>query len=145
MRNEANPQSHGDFVSLSVDLHCRRRIKKIENGKPLSYGNKVYNISFKSRDWIDKEKSPDFSPFGVEYLFYLQDAVDVPEYVVFWDEFVKLAESYGLKLEYREEFHKIFELEREHKEYEKLLKTMRVVDQDGGSALDEAQWEAAST
>ena len=117
----------------------RRKIKKIDDGKPLAFGNQVYSITFQSRNWIEeKDKNPDFSPYGVEYSFWLQDAVDVPEYVVFWDEFVKLAESYGLKLEYREEFHKIYDAEKSHKDYEKLLKTMRVVDQDGESALDEA-------
>lgn len=55
-----------------------------------------------------------------------------------------VAEDYGLYPIYKEEFHSIYEQEAKEPEYAGLLKTMKVVDQNGESAMDEEQWEAAS-
>ena len=46
---------------------------------------------------------------------------------------------------YKEEFHKIFVAEREHREFKPLLQRMKVVSASGESQMDEDQWEAAST
>ncbi len=47
----------------------------------LSFGNEVYRIRF------DQARGP---LYGHRYMFFLEDAVeDVPEYVVYWDEFVR--------------------------------------------------------
>ena len=48
----------------------------------LSFGNPVYNVKF--------EKRSQRPIFGHKYWFFLKDAVDnVPEYVVYWDNFVQ--------------------------------------------------------
>ncbi|KAF9815455.1 hypothetical protein IEO21_04626 [Rhodonia placenta] len=108
-----------------------------KDASELTFGNSVYKIRFETR-----EQRP---LFGFRYWFYLQDAVDdVPEYVVQWDNFVKMAAEYGLKLVYKEEFHQIFEEHHEHDEFGPLLQRMRVVDANGESHMDEDQWEAAS-
>lgn len=108
-----------------------------KDASELTFGNSVYKIRFETR-----EQRP---LFGFRYWFYLQDAVDdVPEYVVQWDNFVKLAAEYGLKLVYKEEFHQIFEEHHEHDEFGPLLQRMRVVDANGESHMDEDQWEAAN-
>lgn len=99
----------------------------------------MYNIRFESR------QAPNKSPYGHKYWFWLQDAVDAPEYVVRWDPFVELAESYGLELVYKEDFHTIYEREQEPTEFRQLLSSMKVVDSKGESALDQDQWDAAST
>ena len=45
------------------------------------FGNAVYSVKFDERDWAE--------PYGHRYTFFLQDAVEeVPEYVVYWDNFV---------------------------------------------------------
>lgn len=55
-----------------------------------------------------------------------------------------MAEEYGLSVEYKEEFHQVFEEHREHSEFGPLMVRMKVVDSEGESAMDEDQWEAAS-
>ncbi|TFK89266.1 hypothetical protein K466DRAFT_645030 [Polyporus arcularius HHB13444] len=108
-----------------------------KDAKELSWGNSVYKIRFE-----DRENRP---MFGHRYWFYLQDAVDdVPEYVVHWDNFVRMASEYGLELVYKKEFHQIFEEHAEHPEFAPLLERMRVVDSNGESHMDEDQWEAAN-
>ncbi|OCH95194.1 guanine-N(7)-methyltransferase, partial [Obba rivulosa] len=103
----------------------------------LSFGNNVYKIRFESRT-----QRP---IYGQRYWFYLQDAVDdVPEYIVHWDNFLKLAAEYRLHLTYKKEFHELFEEHHTHSEFGPLLERMRVVDANGESQMDEDQWEAAS-
>ncbi|KAF7440741.1 mRNA cap guanine-N7 methyltransferase [Pleurotus ostreatus] len=103
----------------------------------LSFGNSVYKISFESRD-----RRP---IFGHKYWFFLKDAVEnVPEYVVHWDNFVQMAAEYHLNLLYMKEFHQVFEEHQEHPEFKPLMLRMKVVDDNGESAMDEDQWEAAN-
>ncbi|KAF7295089.1 mRNA cap guanine-N7 methyltransferase [Mycena indigotica] len=103
----------------------------------LSFGNSVYKIRFEDR--VNKPV------FGHKYWFYLQDAVEnVPEYVVRWDNFVQLAAEYGLHPVYKEEFHDIFSEHQDHPEFGPLMVRMKVVDANGESSMDEAQWEAAN-
>lgn len=118
--------------------YSRRRLKKIPEGEELSFGNAVYRIRFESR------QGPDKSPYGHKYWFWLQDAVDAPEYVVRWEPFVELAASYGLEVVYKEDFHTVYEREQEPVEFRQLLSAMKVVDSKGESALDQDQWDAAS-
>ncbi|CCM06030.1 uncharacterized protein FIBRA_08275 [Fibroporia radiculosa] len=107
------------------------------NAETLSFGNSVYKIRFEERTHR--------APFGHRYWFFLQDAVDdVPEYVVQWDNFVEMAEEYGLHPVYKNEFHQIFEEHHTHHEFGQLLERMRVVDANGESQMDEDQWEAAN-
>lgn len=56
----------------------------------------------------------------------------------------RLASEYGLTLLYKEEFHQVFQEHQEHPEFKPLLVRMKVVDNEGASAMDEDQWEAAS-
>ncbi|KAL6307907.1 mRNA capping enzyme-domain-containing protein [Sparassis latifolia] len=107
------------------------------NVEELTWGNSVYKIRFE-----DRAQHP---LFGHRYWFFLRDAVDdVPEYVVHWDNFVQLAEEYGLQQMYRKEFHDVFEEHHEHAEFGPLLERMHVVDANGESQMDEDQWEAAN-
>jgi len=97
----------------------------------------VYQIRFEER-----EQRP---LFGHKYWFTLKDAVDnVPEYIVRWDNFVQMADEYGLSVEYKEEFHQVFTEHQEHSEFGPLMVRMKVVDSHGESAMDEDQWEAAN-
>ena len=56
----------------------------------------------------------------------------------------RMAAEYGLHPIYKEEFHQVFTEHQEHPEFKPLLVRMKVVDNDGESAMDEDQWEAAS-
>lgn len=57
----------------------------------------------------------------------------------------RLAEEYGLRLVYKSEFHSVYQDFQEEKEFADLLVRMKVVNAEGESAMDEDQWEAAST
>ena len=55
------------------------------------FGNAVYSVKFDERDWAE--------PYGHRYTFFLQDAVEeVPEYVVYWDNFVTCVVGLSLSL-----------------------------------------------
>jgi len=114
------------------------RLDQIPPGAPeLSFGNSVYSIRFESR-----EPRP---LYGHRYSFFLEDAVDyVPEYVVRWDHFLRLAAEYGLYPLYKKEFHEVFEEFQDHHEFKPLLQRMNVVDAKGETEMDDDQWEAAN-
>jgi len=114
------------------------RLDQIPADTPgLSYGNSVYSIKFETRDSRPL--------YGHRYSFFLQDAVeDVPEYIVRWENFIRLAEEYNLYPVYKKEFHEVFEEFQEHKEFRSLLQKMNVVDANGETEMDEDQWEAAN-
>ncbi|KAJ3785220.1 mRNA capping enzyme-domain-containing protein [Lentinula aff. detonsa] len=103
----------------------------------LSFGNAVYKVRFESREHSGM--------FGRKYWFFLQDAVeDVPEYLVYWDNFVSMAAEYNLQPLYKEEFHNVFSEHQDHPEFGPLMVRMRVMDANGESSMDEDQWEAAN-
>ncbi|GAA5826103.1 hypothetical protein JCM5353_008383 [Sporobolomyces roseus] len=110
-----------------------------EDETQLAYGNTVYGIKFDSREAPDPT-----SQFGHRYTFFLQDAVEeVPEYVVYWDQFLALAAEYGLKPHFSAPFSDIFADEAEDPLFAQLLTRMRVVDKEGNAEMDEDQLEAA--
>ncbi|TFL06057.1 mRNA capping enzyme-domain-containing protein [Pterulicium gracile] len=109
-----------------------------EDAEETSFGNTVYKIRFENQR-IGK------GAYGHKYWFYLTDAVDdVPEYLVFWDNFVQLASEYGLEPVYHAEFHQVFSQHQDEQEFKQLLERMKVVDADGTSSMDEDQWDAAN-
>jgi mRNA (guanine-N7-)-methyltransferase len=125
-----------------------------EESDDLRFGNSCYHVKFDEREHIGM--------YGHAYHFYLQDAVDdVPEYIVHWDNFVeyapsvastrmteltigRLAHEYGLRLIYKKAFHEVLAEEQDSRDFGVLLKKMGVVNEEGASAMDGDQWEAAS-
>jgi mRNA (guanine-N7-)-methyltransferase len=96
-----------------------------------TYGNSVYNIEFKSKE---------YSVYGQEYTFTLLDAIDAcPEYIVHPQNFISLCKEYGLDLVLLQPFHDFF--------YDQLdldgldLISRMGVFQNGGITKDE--WEAS--
>ncbi|KAF9476055.1 hypothetical protein BDN70DRAFT_907820 [Pholiota conissans] len=106
------------------------------DAEELSFGNSVCKINFENHE----------RPlFGHKYWFFLQDAMEnIPEYVVQWETFERMAADHGLDLLYKKEFHQVFEEHQDNPEFKSLLVRMKVVDEDGASAMDEDQWEAAN-
>ncbi|KAL1410321.1 mRNA cap guanine-N7 methyltransferase [Vanrija albida] len=112
------------------------RLEEIPEGQPLEFGNSCYSITFDER----RHKGL----YGHAYHFYLEDAVDVPEYTVDWDNFVSLAREYGLELIYKKTFNDILQEEQSSNEYGPLLGRMGVINEEGESSMDSDQWEAAN-
>lgn len=82
----STPPFHG-YVLLPPGLSVcgtdfSERLAQLPKDEPLVFGNEVYRVKFDEQDPTPR--------FGHRYTFFLQDAVEeVPEYVVYWDEFVQ--------------------------------------------------------
>lgn len=112
------------------------RLDELAEGE-VSFGNSCYQITFAERHHQ--------GIYGREYRFYLEDAVeDVPEYIVDWENFVGLAREYGLELVYQKTFNDILQEEQSSRDFGPLLGKMGVINEDGESAMDTDQWEAAN-
>lgn len=116
-------------------------LSRLRDSPNHSFGNRIYNISTDTPVPSDGE----LPKFGFRYVFWLKDAVEnVPEFLVLWENFVRLAEEYQLVLRYRKEFHDIYTEFSEHSEFGPLMTRMQVIDGQGESKMDEEQWEAAN-
>jgi mRNA (guanine-N7-)-methyltransferase len=56
----------------------------------------------------------------------------------------RLAAEYGLQLVYKKAFNEILSEEQSSRDFGPLLAKMGVLNSEGASNMDEAQWEAAS-
>jgi mRNA (guanine-N7-)-methyltransferase len=56
----------------------------------------------------------------------------------------RLAAEYGLQLVYKKAFNEILSEEQSSRDFGPLLAKMGVLNAEGASNMDEAQWEAAS-
>lgn len=101
MRNAAEClQPGGFFIGTMPDANdLIARTRKANSNR---FGNDVYQVEFE----CDTNKPP---LFGAKYKFYMDDAVDCPEFLVHFDTFVKLAKKFGLKLAKKEKFYEFFE------------------------------------
>lgn len=106
-------------------------VKKLMHSDELSFGNRIYNIRFESRDWKEL--------FGWKYHFVLDDAIDdCPEFLVHIPTFIKICRDYGLDLVVMMPLHEFFE--RNAAKNLDLLERMKVFDADGNFPADD--WEA---
>jgi mRNA (guanine-N7-)-methyltransferase len=83
------------------------------NLPPLEWGNSIYTVRFPRTQPLTKLPLPKDGifrpPYGWRYHYQLEEAVDVPEYVVPWEAFRALAEEYGLELMYRKGFKEVLD------------------------------------
>ncbi|KKY20472.1 putative mrna cap methyltransferase [Phaeomoniella chlamydospora] len=70
------------------------------------WGNSLYNVKFTGVTPPDGVFRP---ATGWKYTYWMEEAVDVPEYVVPWEAFRALAEDYNLEQRYRKSFLDIWE------------------------------------
>ncbi|KZO97880.1 guanine-N(7)-methyltransferase [Calocera viscosa TUFC12733] len=146
-----NLEQGGTFIGTIPNAeHILRHRASLPPGE-LTFGNPVFRITFPHPPPAPPapEEQDQSAAFGHKYNFFLQDAVGedeagVPEYLVHWPNFVRLAAEYGLVQEYRKDFADLLNEEREHEVYGPLLRRMKVIDAAGESDMDEEQWEAAS-
>ncbi|KAG9522203.1 mRNA capping enzyme, large subunit, partial [Aureobasidium melanogenum] len=110
--------------------------------EPLEWGNSIYKVKFPESQPLpfDGVFRP---PFGWKYYYYLEEAVDVPEFVVPWEGFRALAEEYGLELMYRKPFPEVWEDEKDDYELGPLSERMRVKDREGRFLGTKEEMEAA--
>lgn len=121
-----------------------------ENGEAeeegLSWGNSIYKVTFPNDPIRPLQADGSFRPpFSWKYTYWMDEAVDVPEFVVPWEAFRALAEQFNLEQRYRKPFLDIYNQEQGNRELMQLAKRMGVVNHEGGDLrLSEEEKEAVS-
>lgn len=127
-----------DFTTASNKPTAKEEGEAEEEGP--SWGNSLYKVRFP----LDplRPLAPDGSfrpPFSWKYMYWMAEAVDVPEFVVPWEAFRAIAESYNLEQRYRKPFLDIWEAEKQNKEMGALAVRMGVTRQEGGETVLSAE------
>ncbi|WZZ61314.1 hypothetical protein YC2023_061421 [Brassica napus] len=143
----------GVFIGTMPDANVI--IKKLREAEGLEIGNSVYWIRFgeeHSRKYSDDDsrcillqKFKSSSPFGIEYVFHLEDAVDCPEWIVPFNVFKSLAEEYDLELVFVKNAHEFVHEYMKKPEFVELMRRLGALG-DGNqdqSTLSADEWEAA--
>ena len=150
--NEGSKLS-GSEQAQSPQLGDSSKVSAPKTEPPLEWGNSIYSIRFPRNQPLTKRPLPRDGifrpPYGWRYHYSLEEAVDVPEYVVPWEGFRALAEDYGLELMYRKGFREVFEDESGDRELGMLAERMGVMSRDRslpnhGLLVSDEEMEAAS-
>ncbi|KAF9697486.1 hypothetical protein EKO04_004528 [Ascochyta lentis] len=94
-----------------------------------AFGNSIYRVKFPGKTPPDGTFRP---PYGWKYFYFLEEAVEAPEYVVPWEAFRALAEDYNLELQYRKPFREVWEEQNDDPELGPLSERMGVRDRRTG-------------
>ncbi|KAL2422022.1 mRNA cap guanine-N7 methyltransferase [Exophiala dermatitidis] len=101
-----------------------------------SWGNSIYRVRFPNDPLRPLHPDGSFRPpFGWKYMYWMTEAVDVPEFVVPWEAFRAIAEGYNLEQRYRKPFPEIWESERGNREMMALATRMGVTKYEGGEPV----------
>lgn len=117
-RPKSNPLRSNSEIPNSISA-ASNQPPEPERKNP-SWGNSLYSVRFVTPTFpllsfppsSDNSQPPSITfrpPFGHKYFFYMDEAVDVPEYVVPWEAFRALAEDYNLELRWRKPFLEIWD------------------------------------
>ncbi|KAI0496627.1 hypothetical protein KFK09_022948 [Dendrobium nobile] len=131
----------GYFIGTMPDANVI--IKKLRDAEGLTFGNSVYWISF-DEEYAHKKFSSS-NPFGIQYKFHLEDAVDCPEWIVPFHVFKSLAEEYDLKLVSVKNSHAFVDEFLKMPEFTELMRRLGALG-DGNqdrSTLSQDEWDAA--
>lgn len=121
----------GYFIGTIPDAEYL--IDRVKKSDTLRFGNSVYHVEFEDKN--------NFPIFGCKYVFHLEDAViSLPEYLVHFPTFVKLAEEFDLELVEKERFHDFYRRNIKNRGNAKLFDQMGCFNREGTMSDDE--WEA---
>lgn len=115
----------------------------INAAEGLTFGNSVYWIRF-DEEYADKRFKAS-CPFGIQYKFHLEDAVDCPEWIVPFHVFKALAEEYDFELVFAKNSHQFVEEYLKKPEFVELMRRLGALG-DGNqdqSTLSPDEWEVA--
>jgi len=117
-------------------------VRKLRSADELEFGNNVYHIKF-DKSCSDK-RFLSASPYGYQYEFHLEDAVDCPEWLVPFQSFKALAEEYGLELVMKKNFHKFVHEYSQRQEFAELMRKLGALgDPAVGDTITDDEWDAA--
>ena len=105
-----------------------------------SWGNSIYSVRFpfSSTEALTPDATGAVSfrpPTGWKYTYWMAEAVDVPEFVVPWEAFRAICESYNLEQRYRKPFLEVWEQEKHNREMYELAQRMNVIDRQTGQLM----------
>ena len=150
-KGEASPDK-GEAPPEKAEAAVEKPSKLPENVHPPDepsapeWGNSIYRVRFPED--TDKPTAPDGTfrpPFGWKYMYWMDEAVDVPEFVVPWEAFRALAEGVNLEQRYRKPFLDIWAAEKDDKDLGPLSVRMGVRKYEGGPLeISEDEREAVS-
>ncbi|KAJ8771659.1 hypothetical protein K2173_026836 [Erythroxylum novogranatense] len=131
----------GTFFGTMPDANVI--IKKLREADSLAFGNSVYWIRFDEE--YSEKKFRSSSPFGIEYQFHLEDAVDCPEWIVPFNVFKSMAEEYGLELVFVKNAHEFVHHYMKSREYVELMRRLGALGdgKEDKSTLSADEWEVA--
>lgn len=110
----------------------------------LEWGNDIYHVKIPRAGTFptDGIYRP---PYGWRYTYFLEEAVEAPEFVVPWAAFRALASEHGLELQWDKQFNKVWDEEKSDRVLGPLSERMNVVDRETGKLkVTEQEMEAAS-
>ncbi|KAH9322657.1 hypothetical protein KI387_017296, partial [Taxus chinensis] len=131
----------GTFIGVMPDANVI--VRKLRKAEELKFGNSAYWISFDEKYARKKFKSS--NPYGIQYTFHLEDAVDCPEWLVPFHKFKELAEEYELELVFKMNSHEFVHEYVKKPEYAELMRRLGALSDGSGDekSLSEDEWEAA--
>ncbi|CAA7048452.1 unnamed protein product [Microthlaspi erraticum] len=131
----------GIFIGTMPDANVI--IKKLRQAEGLEIGNSVYGIRFGEE--YSQKKFKGRSPFGIKYVFHLEDAVDCPEWIVPFHVFKSLAEEYDLELVLVKNSHEFVHEYMSKPEFGELMRKLGALGDvnQGQSTISADEWEAA--
>lgn len=123
----------GQFICTIIDdntlikrLRSPRKETSLYKDDPLVFGNEFYSVKFEKNNFKISE------PYGIKYGFYLEDSIDkrgingeinyVEEYLIIFDNLIKICEEFDLYLEEKENFLQYYEKLRQNDFFDKLFK-----------------------
>lgn len=101
-----------------------------------SWGNSLYRVRFPIDPLRPLQADGSFRPpFSWKYTYWMAEAVDVPEFVVPWEAFRAMAETFNLEQRYRKPFLDVWNSEQDNREMMALAARMGVTRYDGGETV----------
>lgn len=130
----------GYFIGTIPDANVI--IRKLRKAEGLEFGNSIFNCKFD--DSRSEKKFPASEPFGIQYGFHLEDAVDCPEWLVPFLKFQSLAEEYKLVLIYKKNFHQFIHEHIQNEDFAELMRKLGALgDGTGRDTISDDEWDAA--
>ncbi|KAF1850084.1 mRNA cap methyltransferas-like protein [Cucurbitaria berberidis CBS 394.84] len=133
-----NESEHANGEKLDEGKEKEKEAEKDEQedgeveDEGFGWGNSIYRVKFPGKTPTDGVFRP---PYGWKYSYFLEEAVEAPEYVVPWEAFRALAEDYNLELQYRKPFREVWDEQKDDPELGPLSERMGVRDRATGRLL----------
>jgi mRNA (guanine-N7-)-methyltransferase len=108
----------GYFIGTTTDS-CEI-VKRLKESSDLSFGNDIYSISFDNKDLLPL--------FGGRYNFHLTEAVDCPEFLIYFPALVDIAKRHDLELVFKTRFDDYFNECTKRGEARWLLERMQALE-----------------